>query len=367
MNIGIAIIGLEQSGRTMVFNALTAGAAADKGHTQPGAAHIGTAKVADPRLDTLTRLLQPKRTVPATIIYSDISASVKGLVKDKGIGGQLLNQLSSADAIINVVRAFKNDSIAHPEGSLDTERDIAAMDLELVFSDLAILERRLERLQESLKAAKPAERQAHQKENDTLLKLKASLEKDTPIREMLLAPEEARAISNFQFLTAKPLLEVINIGEEQLGEASALEEKLNARYGRPRCRVITLCAQLEAELAQLDAAEAREMRESYGLKESGVDRVVAASYGLMGLVSFFSTASGEVRAWPIPAGTEAVKAAGKIHSDMERGFIRAEVISLSDLERCGGLAEARKKGLLRMEGKTYVVQDGDVITFLFNV
>jgi len=367
MNIGIAITGLEQSGRTTVFDALTAGAAADKGRVAPGAAHIGTAKVADPRLETLAKLLQPKRTVPATVTYSDISASVKGLVKDKGIGGQLLNQLSNADAIINVARAFKDDSIPHPQGSVDVERDIAAMDLELVFSDLAILERRLERLQESLKAAKPAERQAHQKEQDILIKLKTALEKDTPVRGVPLSPDEARVISNFQFLTAKPLLEVVNISEGQLSEAGALEERLNSKYGEPKRGVITLSAKLEAELAQLEIAEAREMRESYGLKESGADRVVAASYALMGLVSFFSTASGEVRAWPIPAGTEAVKAAGKIHSDMERGFIRAEVISLDELVRCGSLGEARKKGLLRMEGKTYVMKDGDVVTFLFNV
>jgi len=367
LNIGLGIIGLERSGRTTVFNALTGGAAAEKGHAAAGAAHIGTAKVADPRLEVLTRLLQPKRTVPASVTYSDISASVKGLVKDKGIGGQLLNQLSSADAIINVVRAFKDDSIPHPEGGLDIERDIAAMNLELVFSDLAILERRLERLQESLKAAKPAERQAHQKEQDILAKLKAALEKDSPVRELALTPDESRIVSNFQFLTAKPLLVVVNTGEEQLGEAAAMEDRLNARYGRAKCRVISLCAKLEAELAQLDPAEAREMRESYGLKESGADRAVAVSSALMGLVSFFSTASGEVRAWPIPAGMEAVKAAGKIHTDMERGFIRAEVIALADLVRCGSMAEARKKGLLRMEGKTYIVQDGDVITFLFNV
>ncbi len=367
MNLGIGIIGLPQSGRTTVFNALTGGTVQEKGRGQAGGAHIGIAKVADPRLDTLTRLLQPKRTVPAAITYSDIGASIKSLVKEKGIGGQLLNQLSAADAIINVVRAFKDDSIPHTQGSLDIERDIAAMELELTFSDLAIIERRLERLQESLKAAKPAERQAHQHEQDTLLKIRAHLEQELPVREMPLSHEEKKAISNFQFLTAKPLLVVVNIGEDQLGEVNALEKRLNARYARPMCAVITLCARLEAELAQLEPAEARDMRESYGLKEPGSDRVVALSFRLMGLVSFFTIVSGEVRAWPLPAGTEAVKAAGKIHTDMERGFIRAEVIALNDLVRCGSLAEAKKHGLLRMEGKTYPVQDGDVITFLFNV
>ena len=367
MNIGIGIIGLNQSGRTTVFNALTGGVASEKGHAQTGQAHVGTAKVSDSRLDELTKLLQPKRTVPASIIYSDIGASIKGLIKEKGIGGQLLNTISSADAIINVVRAFKDDSIPHPEGSLDILRDITTMNLELAFSDLAILERRLERIVESLKAAKPAERQTHQKEQETLLKIKAELEKDIPIREMKLATEEIKIINNFQFLTAKPLLVVINIGEEQLGDMAAMEQQSNAQHARTGSRVITLCGKLEAELCQLNPDEAREMRDSYGLKESGADRVVALSYELMGLISFFTVASGEVKAWPIAVGTEAVKAAGKIHTDMERGFIRAEVIAYNDLMRCGSLAEARKKGLLRMEGKTYIVKDGDVITFLFNV
>ena len=367
MNIGIGIIGLDRSGRTTVFSALTAGTVQEKGHGATGSAHIGTAKVADPRLDVLTKLLQPKRTVAAAVTYTDIGASVKGLAADKGIGGQLLNQLSNADAIINVVRAFRDDTIPHPQGTLDIDRDIAAMNLELAFSDLAILERRLERLLESLKAAKPAERQAHQHEQDVLTRLKGELEKERPVREVPLSHEDQRVINSFQFLTAKPLLIAVNTGEEQMVEAVALEEKLNARYARPKCRVVTLCGKLESELAQLEPAEATEMRAGYGIQESGGDRVVAASFRLMGLVSFFSTASGEVRAWPIPAGTEAQKAAGKIHTDMERGFIRAEVIAFDDLVRAGSMAEAKRKGMLRMEGKTYVVQDGDVITFLFNV
>jgi len=367
MNIEIGIIGLEHSGRTTVFNALTSGTASDKGYQQSGAAHVGTAKVSDPRLDGLTKLLQPKRTVPVSVTYSDIGASIKGLVKDKGIGGQLLNTVSSAHEIINVVRAFKDDSVPHPSGALDMERDITAMNLELAFSDLAILERRLERLQESLKAAKPAERQAHQKEQDTLIKIKTELEKDIPIREMKLTPEEVKIISNFQFLTAKPLLVVVNIGEDQLPDSAQLEKQLNDRHARTGCHVITLCAKLEAELAQLQPDEAKEMRDSYGLEKSGADRVVALSYQLMDMISFFSIASGEVRAWPVTSGIDAVRSAGKIHTDMERGFIRAEVIAYVDLMRCGSLAEARKKGLLRMEGKTYTVQDGDVITFLFNI
>ena len=368
MNVQFGIIGLPKSGRTTIFNALT-GSEADTGEytRKASAPHVGLARVADPRLQVLTDILQPKKTVPISVAYTDIGSSVKGLVTDKAIGGQLLNQLSTVDALINVVRAFEDESIPHSEGSLDIERDIATMNLELVFSDLAIIERRLDRIETSLKGAKQDERQSLHREQEILTKIKADLEKDTPIRELELTTDEVRTISNFQFLTAKPLLMVVNIGEAQIPEAASLEEHLNSLYSRPKCRVIALCGKLEMELVQLDNDSAEELRAEFGLTEPGLDRVVKLSYQLLGLISFFSTASAEVKAWPIPGGTEALKAAGKIHSDMEKGFIRAEVISYNDLVKCGNLSEARKKGLHRMEGTSYVVQDGDVITFLFNI
>ncbi len=368
MNVQIGIIGLPKSGRTTIFNALT-GSEADTGEytRKASAPHVGLARVADPRLQVLTDILQPKKTVPISVAYTDIGSSVKGLVTDKAIGGQLLNQLSTVDALINVVRAFEDESIPHSEGSLDIERDIATMNLELAFSDLAIIEKRLDRIETSLKGAKQDERQSLHREQEILTKIKADLEKDTPIRELELTTDEVRTISNFQFLTAKPLLMVVNIGEDQIPEAASLEEHLNSLYSRPKCSVIALCGKLEMELVQLDNDSAEELRAEFGLTEPGLDRVVKLSYQLLGLISFFSTASAEVKAWPIPGGTEALKAAGKIHSDMEKGFIRAEVISYNDLVKCGNLSEARKKGLLRMEGKSYVVQDGDVITFLFNI
>jgi len=241
------------------------------------------------------------------------------------------------------------------------------MNLELAFSDLAIIERRLDRIETSLKGAKQTERQGLLREQEILTKIKTDLEKDVPIRELELTTDEARTIANFQFLTAKPLLIVVNINEDQLPEAASLEERLNSLYSRPKCRIITLCGKLEMELAQLDNGTAETWRAEFGLTESGIDRIVKLSHELLGLLSFFTIVSSEVKAWPIHSGTEALKAAGKIHSDMERGFIRAEVISYDDLVKCGSLPEARKKGLLRTEGKTYVVQDGDVITFLFNV
>ncbi|MFC1993030.1 redox-regulated ATPase YchF [Chloroflexota bacterium] len=363
MGVDIGIVGLAKSGKTTIFNALTSG----KADTVSSTPHIGTAKVPEPRLEALTSTLHPKRTVPTEVRYIDVGASVKGLVEDKGVSGQFLAQLSNSDALIDVVRAFADESVPHVEGSLDVERDISAMDLELAFSDLTIIERRLERIETSLKGAKPQERQSLLHEEELLKKVKEKLEKDMPIRELELTPDETRAISNYQFLTAKPLLIVVNIGEEQLSQAASLEAELNSRYSKPHCRVIALCGKLEMELAQLDNEAAEEFRSDFGIQESGLDRTIELSYEVLGLISFFTTVSDEVKVWPVRKGTDALKAAGKIHSDMERGFIRAEVISYDDLVNCGSQAEARKKGLLRLEGKTYTVQDGDVITFLFNV
>ncbi len=361
--VDIGIIGLAKSGRTTVFNALTKG----KADTEGLASHIGVARVPEPRLKMLTDMLHPKRVVPAEVTYHDIGALAKGLVKGKGISGQFPTQLSNVDALINVVRAFTDESIPHIEGSVDIARDIATMDLELAFSDSAIIERRLQRIDISLKGAKQPERQDLLREQEMLMKVKADLEKDIPIRELKLTTGEARVMANYQFLSAKPLLIVVNIGEDQLPQAMSLEAELNSHYSRPKCRIITLCGKLEMELAQLDNSAAEGFRAEFGIRESGLDRTVKLSYELLGLISFFTIVSGEVKAWSIQNGTNALKAAGKIHSDMEKGFIRAEVISYDDLVKCGSVAEARKKGVLRLEGKEYIVQDGDVITFLFNV
>ena len=363
MSVDIGITGLVKSGKTTIFNALTRG----KADIESSAPNIGIANVPEPRLKMLADMLHPKRVVPAEVRYIDIGASAKGLVEDKAISGQLLSQLSNVDALISVVRAFTDESIPHVEGSLDVERDIATTDLELAFSDLALLERRLERIKVSLKGAKQPERQGLLREQEMLIKIKADLEKDMPIRQQKLTTDEARTIANYQFLTAKPLLIVVNIGEEQLSQAVSLETELNSHYSRPKCRITTICGKLEAELTQLDDEAAAGFRADFGMGESGLDRAIKLSYELLGLISFLTIASGEVKAWSIQSDTNALKAAGKIHSDMERGFIRAEVISYDSLVKCGSLSEARKKGLLRMEGKSYIVQDGDVITFLFNV
>ena len=363
MTIEIGIIGLAQSGKTTIFNALTGG----KSDIRSLAPHIGIAKVPEPRLQVLSDMLHPKKVVPAEVSYIDIGASVKDLGGGKGVGGQILNQLSCADALIDVVRSFADETVPHIEGSLDIARDIATDNLELTLHDLGIISRRLEKIEESLKAAKPAERQCLLPEQNLLARLKTSLEKEAPIREMGLSADEDRLLTNYQFLTAKPRLIVVNIGEEQIPEAQAMQDELNARYAGSKSGVITLCGELEMEISQLDDEAAQAFRDEYCLPKAGLEHVVKLSYELLGLISFFTTVSDEMKAWSIPEGTAALKAAGKIHSDIERGFIRAEVISYDDLMKCGTMAEAHKKGLLRLEGKGYTVQDGDVITFLFNV
>ena len=363
MTIEIGIVGLAQSGKTTVFNALTGG----KTDTRSLAPHIGIAKVPEPRLQVLADMLHPKKVIPAEVSYVDIGASVKELGGGKGVGGQILNQLSNADALINVIRAFIDETVPHIEGSLDVARDIATANLELTLHDLGIISRRLEKIEESLKAAKPAERQCLLPEQKLLARLKVGLEKELPVREMGVSADEARLTANYQFLTAKPRLIVVNIGEEQIAQAASLEKELNSRYTRAGSKVITLCGELEMEITQLDDEAAKAFRAEYCLPESGLESIIKLSYELLGLISFFTTVSEEMKAWSIPRGTTALKAAGKIHSDMERGFIRAEVISYDDLLKCGTMAEAHKKGLLRLEGKGYTVQDGDVITFLFNV
>jgi len=361
----ITIIGLSRSGKTTIFNALTGGRANVGSYSPSLTPNIGVAKVSDPRLPILESIFQPKKTVPAEINYVDMTVSLQTADTRGEIKGELLNYLTAADALLQVVRSFEDGNLPHPEGSVDSKRDIATMDLELAFSDLVIIQRRLDRLEVSLKGAKAQEHGLYLKEQMLLQKIKPALENEIPIRQQNLSEDELKALSNYQFLTAKPMLIILNIGENQISQASQLEEEIRSIY--PQFDVTALCGKLELELSQLSEAESAEFRQALGLAAPALYQVIALSYRSLGLISFFTTASAELKAWTIPRGIVATRAAGKIHSDMERGFIRAEVINHSDLEKCGNLAEARKKGLLRVEGKNYVIQDGDVITFLFNI
>ena len=361
----IAIIGLPKSGKTTIFNALTRGKAKVGTYSPSLTPNIGVTKVSDTRLPLLENIFQPKKIVPAEISYVDIAFSSQTIGTQGEIKGEFLNYLTTADALLQVVRAFADEKLPHPQGSIDPKRDIATMDLELAFSDLAIIQKRLDRLTVSLKGAKAPERGAYLKEQVLLQKLKSALENEIPIRRQNLSGDELKVLSNYQFLTAKPMLIILNIREEQISQASQSEEEMKSAY--PQFDIIALCGKLEMELSQLEEAEATEFRQAMGLTAPALDQVIDLSYRSLGLISFFTTASAELKAWTVPRGTTAPKAAGKVHSDMERGFIRAEVISYRDLERCGNLAEARKTGLLRMEGKNYIIQDGDIVTFLFNV
>ena len=365
MNLGI--IGLPQNGKTTVFNALTHHQAETSAPQASSKPNLGITKVPDPRLDALAEIFKPQRVVPAEVQYIDISAAPEGSGKTRGIGRQTLNALQQTDALLLVVRAFTAPSVPHPEGTVEPYRDMASMQLELALSDLAILERREQRLQQDLKGAKAADRDRTQREGALIARLKERLEAHIPVREQELSPEERRSIADYQFLTEKPLLILFNIGEEQLPTINALEKEMAAGLSRPGVETAAMCAKLEIELAQMDPAEEQEFRQSLGAGESGAARMIRLSYDLLGLASFFTTVSNEVKAWPVPKDTLAAQAAGRIHSDMERGFIRAEVAAYDDLMRCGSVAATRRQGLLRSEGRTYPVQDGDVITFLFNV
>lgn len=364
----ICIIGLPKTGKSTLFNALTRGKSEavllSSSHFAP---NVGISKVPDRRIQTLSEIFKPKKVINAEIKYTDIAGIQKSSVKGEGIYGPFLNYLSSADAIIQVVRAFKDDNIAHIEGGIDPERDIVNMELELILSDLIIIERKLERFDTDLKAARTVERDNILKEQALLRKIKGDLEQEKPIWKQGLTSNELKCISDYQLLTAKPMLVIINIGEDQLADADEIERKFNSVYSYQQFECIALCSKLEMELSRLSETEALEFRSSLGLKTSAVNRVIAKSYALLELISFFTTASNELKAWTISTNTTALKAAGKIHTDMERGFIRAEVISYSDLEKLGSVTEVKRHGLMRLEGKNYIVQDGDIITFLFNI
>ncbi len=358
----IAIVGLPNSGKTTVFNALTRGTAQTtayaSGQMEPNQALV---KVPDARLSVLEQMFSPRKTIYADVDYVDVAGISRGEQQGSGLPPALLNYLGTADALLHVVRAFADEEVPHPEGSVDAERDREALDLELAFADLAIIERRLSRLEGEIGKMAGREREARVTERDLLQRLQTALEEDKPIRAVELTDEEDRMIRGFQFLTAKPMLIAMNIGEEQLTNPPTMVSPGERSEG------VTLCGKIEAELAQLDEADAQTFMEDLGITESARDRVIGLSYQLLGLISFLTAGPDEVRAWTIRQNTPAVEAAGTIHSDIQRGFIRAEVVAFNDLVAAGSMNEAKKAGTVRMEGKQYIVQDGDICHFLFNV
>jgi GTP-binding protein YchF len=364
----IAIIGLPQCGKTTIFNAATRGSAEVVAYANKP--NIGVAKVPDVRLDVLEGMFKPKRTVYAEVTYLDIPAAPEGLGKSQGISGEYLNFLQRADALLIVARAFEDPSVVHMSDTLDAFRDIDTMLYELTFADLEILERRLKRVEDGFKGARGTDRDALTKEQTTLERIKTELEGGMHVRDQTVTDDEKRLLSGFQLLTSKPLIVVVNAGEDQLDQIAEMETRLASDVEGSDIKAAALCGKLEMEFAQMgqDEDEEIEFRESMGVTgESGLNRMIRLSYAALNLISFLTVGEDECRAWPITLGMAAQQAAGKIHTDLERGFIRGEVVSYDDLCEVGTLAEARKKGVLRQEGKTYTVQDGDIMNILFNV
>lgn len=364
----IAIVGLAGSGKTTVFNTLT------RGHAETGGyggvtLNVGVVKVPDDRLDRLAEIFKPKKVVQADVTYVDLPAppaSTDGRIGTEELPPDHLARLRDSDALLHVVRAFEDPAHPHPAGSVDPARDLEQLDLEFTLADLAMTERRLDRLQGGGKHGTQAEREAAEREEVVLRRIHEGLEAGTPIRDLTLDADEAKAIRGFRFLTEKPVLVLLNVGEGSIGDASRLVAEIAAAYRHERAMVEALSAKIEMELGELEPDEATVFMEELGISESGLDRVIALSYRLLGLVSFLTAGPDEVRAWPIPDGSTAVEAAGAIHTDLARGFIRAETVAYEDLLSLGSMGEAKKAGRLRSEGKTYRVKDGDVIEILFS-
>jgi GTP-binding protein YchF len=356
----VAIIGLASAGKSTLFQLLTGAAPAPPaGRPEP---RLGVARVPDPRVETLSAMYKPKKKTHATVEYVDVPGVAKGE------GGALVDlpALRGIDALVHVVRAFESDLVPHPDGSVDPLRDAKMLDLELILADLSTVEKRLERLEANIKKAHRPEDVA---ERAVFLKMKEALEAERPLRELDLPEEDRRRLRGYSFLSEKPVLLAVNLGESAVRDAAAYLEShgLTAFATRPGLGLCPISAPIEAEMAELSAEDARSFREDLGLSEPGLDRVIRTSYTLLGLISFLTAGEDECRAWTIRRGTKAQQAAGTIHSDIERGFIRAETVAFADLVEAGSLAACREKGTLRLEGKDYVVQDGDVINFRFNV
>ena len=351
------IIGLPQVGKTSLFKILTKAKVEEHGRSNPREAHIGVARVPDERLEKLSALYSPKKTTFATVEYADVAAIRQEALKESSY----LTSLRNVDALIHVLRAFEEEAIPHV-GSIDPLRDAKSVEFDLMVSDLEQIEKRLERLEKDLKKMRSGDLE---REQALLLRSKAALEKEQPLRELEMTPEEKKLIKGFMFLSQKPILYALNIGESAtLGGdlATAVARfKLDELAARPNSGATAICGKVEAELAEMDDAEAADFLSSYGLNESGLVRLIRKSYELLGLISFFTAGEDECRAWTVPAGAKAPQAAGVIHTDLEHHFIRAETIRWDQLLEAGSEAAARAKGTLRLEGKDYVVQDGDVM------
>ena len=369
----LGIVGLPNVGKSTLFNAITKAGAESANYPfctiDP---NVGIVTVPDERLDVLTKMYNSKKTIPATIEFVDIAGLVKGASKGEGLGNKFLSHIREVDAIIHVVRCFEDPNIVHVEGSIDPKRDIDTINIELILSDLDIIEKRIDRTRKMLKGDKK-----YQAELDTLLKVKEALENETCVRLLDLTEEEKEALKEVALITAKPVIYATNVSEDDFIdgiENNEFVKKVEEIASKEDSLVLPISAKIESEIAELESQIAelgKEEKEMFlselGIEKAGLDLLIQKSYDLLGLMSYLTAGQPEVRAWTINKGTKAPQAAGKIHSDFERGFIRAEVISYDDLIACGSMTAAKEKGLVRSEGKDYVFQDGDIVLFRFNV
>jgi len=350
------IIGLPQVGKTTLFRMLTrAHIDAKSAHA---ATHVGVARVRDARIEKLAELYKPKKVTYATVEYVDVG----GLQKDRARDSAVLAPLREVDALAHVLRTFDDPAVPHSAGSIDPLRDAISLDLELMLSDLDQITRRLERLEKDIKKKKDP---ALEHEFALLTRCRLAIEGEKPLRELEFTFDEQKSLAGYMFLSQRPILYVINVGDSEVGELESATERhgLAQLAGREKTATLAICGKIETELSELEGEEAEELLSAYGLKQSGLDRLIHATYELLGLTSFFTAGEPEVRAWTIHRGTTAQKAAGVIHTDIERGFIRAEVVRWDELLAAGSVAAAREKGQVRLEGKEYVVREGDVILF----
>ena len=363
-NLEVGIVGLPNVGKSTLFNAITkAGAEAANYPFCTIEPNVGVVAVPDSRLDVLTKLYSSKKTTPASVRFVDIAGLVKGASKGEGLGNKFLEHIRQVDAIAHVVRCFEDENITHVADTIDPLRDIDTIQTELCLADLDVVDKRLAKVAKLLKSGSKEAKI----ESEILERIKNSLDAAKPARSLNLTDDELAAIRDANLLTLKPTLYIANVAEEELLEENQHVAKVRELAAQEGAQVVVICAKVESEIAELDADEAKEFLADLGLESSGLDRLIHAAFDLLGLMTFLTAGADECRAWTITKGTPAVKAAGKIHSDIERGFIRAEIVNYDDLIKLGSINAARDKGLVRLEGKDYIMQDGDVTYFRFNV